>query len=48
MIVWVDENMKDILRKYGYALCGERAVCPRLQLLVRLSTTEQAPCQHCN
>ena len=33
MFVWVDEtgsNMKDMLRKYGYALRGERAVCPRL------------------
>ena len=33
MFVWVDETgskMKDMLRKYGYALRGERAVCPRL------------------
>ena len=33
LFVWVDEtgsNMKDILRKYGYALRGERAVCPRM------------------
>ena len=32
MFVWVDEidsNMKDMLRKCGYALCGEQAVCPR-------------------
>ena len=34
-LVWVDEtgsNMKDMLRKYGYALRGERAIC---HLLVR-------------
>ena len=33
MFVWIDEtgsNMKDMLRKYGYVLRGERAVCPRL------------------
>ena len=33
MLVWVDEtgsNMKDMLRKYGYALRGERAICHRL------------------
>ena len=33
MFVWVDEtgsNMKDMLRKYGYALRGERAICHRL------------------
>ena len=32
MLVWVDEsgsNLKDMLRKYGYALNGEWAVCPR-------------------
>ena len=31
--MWIDEtgsNMKDMLRKYGYGLRGERAVCPRL------------------
>ena len=33
MFVWIDEtgsNMKDMLRQYGYALRGERAVCNRL------------------
>ena len=33
MFVWVDEsgsNLKGMLRKYGYTLRGERAVCPRL------------------
>ena len=33
MFIWVDESgsdSKDQLRKYGYALCGERAVCRRL------------------
>ena len=33
MFVWVDESgsdSKDQLRKYGYALSGERAVCRRL------------------
>ena len=33
MFVWVDEtgsNMKDMLRKYGYVLRGERTICHRL------------------
>ena len=33
MFVWVDESgsdSKDQLRKYGYALHGERAICRRL------------------
>ena len=33
MFVWVDESgsdSKDQLRKYGYALRGERAVCRKL------------------
>ena len=33
MFEWVNEtgsNMKDMLRKYGYALRGERAICHRL------------------
>lgn len=36
MLVWVDEtgsNLKDMLRTYGYALCGERAVSR--QILIR-------------
>ena len=33
MFVWVDEtvsNIKDMLRKYGYAFSSERAICHRL------------------
>ena len=33
MFVWVDEtgsNLKDMLRLYGYALCGERAISRKL------------------
>ena len=35
MFVWIDEtgsDLKEILRRYGYALRGERAVCHRLQV----------------
>ena len=35
MFVWVDEtgsDLKEMLRRYGYALRGERAVCNRLQV----------------
>ena len=33
MIVWVDEtgcDKRNLLRKFGYSLRGERAICPRL------------------
>ena len=33
MLVWVDEtrcDKRDLLRKYGYSFCGERAVCHKL------------------
>lgn len=35
MFVWIDEtgaDLKEMLRRYGYALRGERAVCNRLQV----------------
>ena len=35
MFVWIDEtgsDLKEMLRRYGYALRGERAVCHRLQV----------------
>ena len=33
MFVWVDKmgsDVKDMLRQYGYALCGERAVSRKI------------------
>ena len=33
MLVWVDEtgcDKRDLLRKYGYSFCGQRAVCQKL------------------
>ena len=35
MFVWIDEtgtDLKEMLRKYGYAIRGERAVCNRIQV----------------
>ena len=35
MFVWIDEtgtDLKEMLRKYGYAIRGERVVCNRIQV----------------
>lgn len=45
--VWVDEtgsNLKDMLRQYGYALCGERAVSKKLLVRGQRISTIAAIC----
>ncbi len=47
MFVWVDEtgsNLKDMLRQYGYALCGERAVSRKMLIRGQRISTIAAIC----
>ena len=47
ILVFVDESgthLKDMLRQYGYAICGERAICSRLLLRRQQITSIAAIC----
>ena len=47
MLVWLNEtgsNLKDLLRQYGYALCGERAVSRKMLVRGQRTSTTAAIC----